>query len=65
MLVSVEASTYDSVVGHVVRNYAHPSEYSPTSYYRRNTRPRQQNAHLSSSAIMKGMEDTKIMLGSS
>lgn len=57
MLVSVEASTDDSVVGHVIRNYAHPSECPPTSYYRRNTRPRQQSAHLSSCTIKKLMED--------
>jgi len=40
LLVSAEASTGDSVVGRVTHNYAHPSEYSPTCYYRR-------NAHLS------------------
>jgi len=43
----VSASTDDSVVGRVVRNYAHPSECAPTSYYRRNTRSPRQNAHLS------------------
>lgn len=34
--VPAEASTDDSVVGRVARNCAHPSEYPPTSYYRRN-----------------------------
>jgi len=47
LLVSAEASTGDSVVGRVTHNYAHPSEYSPTCYYRRNARSPWQNAHLS------------------
>jgi len=62
MLVSAEASTGDSVVGRVTRNYAHPSEYLPTCYYRRNAHSPWQNAHLSRG--MEGVKGAKIMLGS-
>lgn len=58
-LVSAEASTDDSVVGRVTRNYAHPSEYPPTCYYRRNARSPWQNAHLSRVPGWKGWRARK------